>query len=461
MGLGLHGGGLASARFFAGCGAHVTVTDLRSEEVLAPTLARLSGLDIRFVLSRHDEEDFRKADIVIKNPAVKRSSPYLAHARRVETDLSIFFRECSNPVIGVTGTKGKSTSASAVSHILKMRYPGTRLGGNITVSPLEFIDELTPDDPVVLEVSSFQLGDLAFVAERAGSRNSFSFSPRIALVTNILPDHQDYYGSMESYVADKRVIFEHQKQDCFTVCNADDEYGRQFARQTPGVPVLVSTNPEIDADLPDGPRAWMEGNKGYMRLGNTTEQILPEEVLLPGSHMRRNLLFAAVAARLYGLERATVEEGARTFRGIEHRLELVAEIEGVRYYNDSAATIPEAAVKAVSSFDRPVHLIAGGTDKNIDFAPFGEIGFYAAFVYLLAGSATDKIRVHLDAAGVSYEGPFNSLSRCIDAAAARARSGEIVLLSPGCASFGMFNNEFDRGLQYKQLVLSRGVGRGR
>ena len=214
MGLGLHGGGAAAARFCAERGAKVTVTDLQREEKLAGSIETLSDLPIRFVLGRHEPEDFTGADIVVKNPAVPRNARYLAMAERVETDISLFLRECAVPIIAVTGTKGKSTTVSAIHYGLTRAGYRSHLGGNITISPLTFLDEVNgesdaapgPADAggrrvVVLEVSSFQLGDLLLTP------HPDLFKPRVSVITNIFEDHQDYYGSMEAYVAAKRIIY--------------------------------------------------------------------------------------------------------------------------------------------------------------------------------------------------------------------------------------------------------------
>ena len=208
MGLGLHGGGASAARFLAREGAEVTVTDLRGETELAASLDSIASLPIRFVLGRHEDGDFADADIVIKNPAVPRSSRYLALARRIETDISIFLSRTSSPIVAITGTKGKSSTSSAAHHILSETVGNAFLGGNITRSPLEFVDELTEESTVVLELSSFQLGDLTLTG--AGIE---ALRPRISVITSIFRDHLNYYDSMDDYVADKRLIYAAQQSN--------------------------------------------------------------------------------------------------------------------------------------------------------------------------------------------------------------------------------------------------------
>lgn len=442
MGLGLHGGGVAAARFFAGRGARVTVTDLRSEEVLSPSIEALGDLPIRFVLGKHTEDIFRNADMVIKNPAVPSTSPYLKMARRVETDISVFLRLSSSPVMAVTGSKGKSTTVSAMYHCLRTHRPGCRLGGNITVSPLTFLDGegLKPDDPVILELSSWQLADL---------RDTGLLKPTVAVLNIILPDHQDRYHDMDAYVADKRVIYQAQDRGDYTLCLRDDPYGRSFYEETPGTPLYYSAEA-----LPENtPGAFLAPDgRGFINLQGSPEEILPAEVLLPGRHNRLNLLAAGAACVLSGVAPADAAEALSRFPGIEHRLEFVARRRGVDYYNDSAATIPEAVAAAVEGFERPVVLIAGGTDKELDFAPLAAAAGQPKRLVLLKGTGTNKLLPKLREKGIAWTGPFGSLKEALDDAATVAAPGDIVLLSPGCTSFGMFLNEFDRGRQYKALV---------
>ncbi|MCA1949357.1 MAG: UDP-N-acetylmuramoyl-L-alanine--D-glutamate ligase, partial [Treponema sp.] len=258
MGLGLNGGGLEAARYLASHGAQVTVTDLRDETVLRPSIEALGDLPIRFVLGKHEMSDFKTADVVVKNPAVKPDSPFLAAAKRIETDISIFLQENPARLCAVTGSKGKSSTASALHWALsslrnttdsqgKPLLPGRAyLGGNITVSPLTFLDQLRPEDDVVLELSSWQLGDLrGRKLMSAGTNNTQAaeralLKPRVAILTTILPDHLDRYGTMEAYVADKRVLYQGQDSSDVTVTGSDN-WGRSFAAETKGRPRMYQT----------------------------------------------------------------------------------------------------------------------------------------------------------------------------------------------------------------------------
>lgn len=437
----MNGGGLASARFLASHGAIVTVTDLRDEETLAPSIEQLKDYPIRYVLGKHEEEDFRQAEMVIKNPAVPLTSPFLQMARRIETDLSLFLSLCSNPLLAVTGSKGKSTTVSALYHILKQAWPQCRLGGNITISPLSFLEELQEDAPVILELSSWQLADL---------REKNLLRPEIALITNLMHDHQNRYNSYQDYIDDKLEIYLGQESDQLSLIPLEEK-SRNWAAQIPGQPRFFSTSensfsPEVLFGFRGG-AGWYRNEKGE------EEQLVPQELNLPGRHIRGNLLTAASMARLFGVERNTVQEAVKSFKGVEHRMEFCRTWQDISFYNDTAATIPDAMLAALDSFEDGTLLICGGTDKELDMEPMKGRMQKAAGIFLLAGSATERMRSILDNEKVSYSGPYDSLKDAFQSAVQQAKKGERIILSPGATSFGMFKNEFDRGNQFRDLVV--------
>ena len=460
MGLGLHGGGAASVRFLAENGADVTATDLRSYEILKPTIDSLSDLSLRYVLGRHDIEDFTKTDIVVKNPAVRNDSPYLTAAleagAEIETDISIFLKLNKRPLIAVTGSKGKSTTVSAVSHVLKEIDPHTDLGGNITVSPLTFYndDKNTSGAPVVLELSSWQLADLT---------GRGLLKPAAAAVTNIMHDHQDRYHSMDDYAADKAVLFESQAADKPLLLNAASEYTDRFAAAAPSKVFYIHPSAVMSLNgLSDG--AWLTADgKGYWLENGDAVQILENDLIIKGSHNRINLLTAAALLYKYGVDAAKIRSSLSTFPGIAHRLEFIKKTGLINWYNDSAATIPEAAAAAVKSFRGRLHLLTGGTDKDLDFTPLAEAVSIASkegrigSLSLLSGSGTDKLITELKSRSILFDGPFNSLDEAVGNIQKRAEATGIeeeqtAVLSPGCSSFGMFKNEFDRGSQFRELI---------
>jgi UDP-N-acetylmuramoylalanine--D-glutamate ligase len=473
MGLGLHGGGVESALYLAGKGAELTVTDLRDEAVLAPSLEKLQVLgdkarSIRYVLGRHEIEDFKKADMVIKNPGVRPDSPFLKAARRVETDISLFLAASPARLSAVTGSKGKSSTASALHWVLaearnRGLLPGRAyLGGNIAVSPLSFLDKTGPEDDVVLELSSWQLGDLKGRVkpgpkDRGEGKGRALLKPRSAVITAIMPDHLDRYGSMEAYVADKRIVYQGQDQGDLTVA-AGDAWGRSFHRESRGRSLVYAEAP-LPAHEAGG---WVSGphSPGLARLplgfspgaSGRILEIVPPRLRVPGYHQKKNLLAAALSLLDLGLEADFIREVLENFPGIEHRLEFFHEAGGIRFYNDTAATIPEAAAAAVEAFDRAPVLVIGGTDKNLDFSPLVKAAAKAKALVLLAGTGSEKLKILLKEAGLSFQGPFETMEAAVWASLEAAEKGDSVALSPGCASFGMFLNEFDRGRRWKETV---------
>lgn len=442
MGLGLHGGGLASTIFFAERGAQLTVTDLRDKTTLQPVIDKLNKYKITYVLGEHREEDFLDADLVIKNPAVPLSSPFLKLAKQIETDISIFLKFNKRPIIAVTGSKGKSTTVSAIFDVLHQIKPETKLGGNITTSPLTFIDDCTDKNntPVILELSSWQLADL---------KDKKLLIPQISVITNIMPDHQNRYSSMDEYISDKKLIYKNQTSADLMICNYDDPYGKIFASETTAKVYFVSAN--FLPETLEG--AYILNKEGYTRINGCEEKVLDIEITISGEHNRLNLLYAALVLKLSNIPTEIIYSKLKMFTGIPHRMELVTTRNNVTWYNDSAATIPQATAAALRGAGKPVRLIAGGTDKKLDFNGTIDAFSLARSIYLLKGSATERLTVLLDSKNIPYKGPYNDLESVIKDVEFESRRGESVIFSPGATSFGMFNNEFDRGNQFKQMVL--------
>lgn len=475
MGLGLNGGGIAATRFFLQKGAYVTVTDMKTAEQLKASVDELNNdkslpLDhLTYRLGEHRIEDFENADCVIKNPGVKyEGNKYLAAAKAIETDLSIFLRFTDCPIIAVTGSKGKSSTVSSIYYGLKEAGYKTFLGGNITVSPLTFFDEVNQDTPVVIEFSSWQLADL---------RGRKVLKPYISIITKIVPDHQNWYGNMEDYVADKRLIYTDQDQGCYAIFDADGDepgtgpaaggtWGDLFASETKATVLRYSKTKLKDKQFgvwqEPGPRNGFCGKLLLPRM-DKAETVL-KGLSVPGEHMKTNVLNAALVMYLMGISAKKTAEICERWPGIEHRLQYFHSWKNTagtnyKFYNDTCATVPEAAAAASQAFNKPVILITGGTDKGLELNKFTETvinkdGNFTPVkeLYFLAGTATDKILPELDKAGIKYNGPYSSLKELLDSLKAdiadQTGSDEVVVFSPGATSFGMFNNEFDRGNQF-------------
>jgi len=444
MGLGLHGGGAGAANYFSTRGDRVIVTDLKPAEELEEVMSRLRHRDrIRFVLGRHEFSDFEGADLIIKNPGVPPDSPYIARAlergARVETDIGIFLDQTasrSRVIIGVTGTKGKSTTASLIHAILCMQGH-TLIGGNITVSVLDLLDQVREDTTVVLELSSFQLGDM----------REKGYSPQVAVFTNFLDDHLNYYSDREKYFEDKRIIYCYQKRGDLLVLNRENQvYSMVSANEgVRSVSFGMGTNFQGDGAYLDGNRIMFRKSGQSMRIMST------ESIQIPGKHNLYNVLAAVSTVLAMGVDTRMVKEGITNFKGLPHRLEHVATRGGVKFINDSAATTPDAAVQGVSSLGGPVTLIAGGADKGLGLGSFVDtMNGKVEHLVLLEGSGTQRL-LQQDLK-VPYT-LFDNLEDAVRHAFKISAPGSAVLLSPGFASFGMFKNEFDRGDRFRDLVL--------
>jgi len=442
MGLGLNGGGLASAKFFAEYGANVTVTDLKSEEELKPSVQALKDIEgIHFVLGRHNMEDFETADLVIKNPVVKRAgNKYLEKAKWIESDVSIFLKLTEAPILAITGTKGKSSTAKALHYgLINLGY-NAFLGGNIGCNPLTFLKKTCLSTPVVLELSSWQLRDLKDCKE---------FKPHLAIVTPIMKDHQNWYSNMEEYVADKSIIFQNQECKDFLILNYDDEWGHKMADKANSNIFWYSASP-----LPQNLKGcFLEKNGGVFQENGKKLSLMASDVKVRGEKSQLNLLNSSLALFLLGNNNEKIIDVMKDFPGLEHRMEFFFKTKNdISFYNDSAATIPEATCAAISSFEKPPILITGGTDKDLDFTPLAKEASKAKNIFLLCGSATEHLRKLLDEKGISYFGPYNDLDELLLSLKEKLRNGDEVVFSPASSSFELFKNEFGRGNSFKEKV---------
>lgn len=431
MGLGLLGRGVGDIQFLAEERAHLIVTDLKTKEELAESLEKLKGFDnIEYVLGEHRLEDFRGRDFILKAAGVPMDSPYIEEARKngvlIEMSSALFAALSPAMVIGITGTRGKSTTTHLIHEILSKAFKGKKnifLGGNVRgVSTLKFLKEAEPGDIAVLELDSWQL---------QGFRER-SMSPHIAVFTTFLPDHLNYYHQdLQAYLDDKANIFKFQKFDDFLILGSQaadiviEKYG----------PLIKSTVIETGGDYL--PHEW--------------------KVKIPGLHNRYNASLARRVARLFDISDADIRETIEHFNGVPGRLELIRELNGLKFYNDTTATTPDATLAALRAFGpmKNVVLIMGGADKNLDMGHlFLDIPAYAKAVVTIPGSGTDRIKTEIEKLkheDVKVE-EATSLEDAVSKAIAHAHRGNTIVLSPGFASFGLFKNEFDRGDQFNKIV---------
>lgn len=448
MGLGVHGGGLGVTRYMARNGANVRVTDLRTADKMQASMDALKaeGLKIEYTLGEHTQGDFQWADVVVKNPAVPRESPWMALARSlgkpIEMEISIFLKLCPAPVMAVTGTKGKSSTATWTWEMLRRWREDAVLAGNLRVSALEALPRITPQTPVVLELSSWQLEGLEEPA----------ISPHIGAVTNLSPDHMDRYKGMEDYGAAKKLIFTHQEpeQGDWAVLNADDPIVSRWALDAPAGVAWFG------ADDPKAPGVFVCGNVlRWHSRGGSSDLLNIEEIQVAGQHSLLNAACASTIAILAGAPYESVQAGLRAFRGVPDRMEYLTTISGIRFYNDTTSTTPASTIAAVRALQGPIVLIAGGADKRLDFAALAPVvAEHTHAVVLLEGTATDLMERQFRAAGVNVQGRYDDFEQAVRAAWQTAPQGGAVLLSPGTASFGMFTNEFHRGERFRAIVVA-------
>lgn len=468
MGIGLHGGAVAMIQWLLAQGAQVIATDMKSPEELASSLAKLAGLEnLEIVVGQHRKADFEQVDMVIKNPAVRWDNEYIQAALAknipVEMDSSLFFKLCpSKNTIGITGTKGKTTTASLIYEIIKAagkKVVKVGIGQEPVMNKLAEIDDETQ---VVFELSSWRLSAL-------GKAN---LSPHIAVVTNIYQDHLNYYGTMEDYIADKKYIFLAQSANDYVVLNGDNEGTKKLAAEANSQVMFFSRIPmeeitkeklfsivdekKIIAQKPDGIYEMID-NISH-KYNQKIEDICHTSSLeLKGEHNVHNVMAAVAVGIILGISPDIIGSAVLHFQGNPHRLEFCREFNGVKYYNDTAATTPESAIAALTAFSQTINLICGGSNKNLDLNELAQkIAENAKVkrIFLLDGAATSGLQQLIIKNGGEKKivAVYPSMKAAVETANNLAEEKEIVLLSPGCASFGMFQNEFDRGDQFRQAV---------
>ncbi len=448
MGLGLHGGGVGSTKFFYKKGAEVTVTDIKTKEELKSSLRKLKGLPINYTLSEHKKEDFTNADLIIKNPGVSQSSPYLKLAENknipIETATTIFFKLCLSEIIGITGTKGKSTVATLIYRFLKTEYENTVLAGNIGVSPLQVLDKTDKKTKVVLELSSFNLEDL-------------EKSPQVALITNIYKDHLNRYKNMKEYIGAKAPIFKNQTKKDILVLNYNNQKTRSFAPEAKGKVYFFSLTEknknkegEVGCFLKNGQIFFSEKQEPVLNLRETE---------IKGEHNISNLLAAVTLAKIFKVPSKNIKESIKSFKGVPEREQQIATKNGIRFFDDTTATIPEAAQVTISVLKEKnpksrIFLIGGGVDKNLDYKDF-TLGIKEKIenILLLPGTASNKIkRAFAEKKTEEKIIQVSSMKEAVKKAYNLAKKEDIILLSPAAASFNLFKNEFDRGEQFKEAI---------
>jgi UDP-N-acetylmuramoylalanine--D-glutamate ligase len=428
--------GVVASLFAAGYGATVTATDEKSESELGEAAARLRAAGVKLEAGGHRSATFLEQDLIVLSPGVplKLAPVALARSRGVTvwSEIELAWRFLRGKLVAITGSNGKTTTTSLVAHILKTAGIQTFVGGNIGVPLLSLVESSVNSSVTVAEISSFQLEAIE------------AFHPEIGVLLNLTPDHLDRYASFEEYAATKMRMFANQlDRDC-AVLNADDP---EVTRRMPSRQQVFwfSREKRVAAGA-----FLRDGQIIFRHEGSEVAMVRRDQIPLRGEHNVENVLAACAAAYLAGATPAAIASGVKTFEGVEHRLEFVAEIGGVKFYNDSKATNVDAALKAIEAFSEPLIVIVGGKDKGSPYTPLAQPLRERARLAILIGAAAEKIAADL---GRDVEtARAGTLDRALQMASERARPGDVVLLAPACSSFDQFENYEERGRTFKKLV---------
>jgi UDP-N-acetylmuramoylalanine--D-glutamate ligase len=441
--VGLGKSGVASALFLKAYGARVTVSDTKSGDDLRNEIPVLLDHGITVETGGHGERTFQGQDLIVVSPGVPIDAPPLAQARSLgesvigEIELAAQF--LPGPIIAITGSNGKTTTTTLTGEIMAAGGFPTLVGGNIGTPAISLAERATRDSVIVLEVSSFQLETIQ------------TFRPKVSVVLNVTPDHLDRHRTFDAYVNAKARIFENQRGDDFTVLNADDPTCVSMAARTKAQVFWFSRQKEVERG------AWVREGAVLFRDSRGQREILQvSDIPLKGAHNLENVLAAVCAGALMGCAPEKIRQAVANFKAVEHRLEFVATIRGVDYYNDSKATNVDATIKALESFPANIHLILGGKDKGSDYSVLNDLLRQRVKRVYTIGAAAAKIESQI--VSTKNGGPelvhAETLENAIRKASTIAQPGDIVLLAPACASFDQFKNYEQRGGLFKEIVRS-------
>ena len=435
--------GIAAARFLLKCGARVIISEARRREALEPHIAELlesashTPGELVLELGGNRSESFAAVDLVVVSPGMPLSLPFFAISREagipVIAEIELAWRHLKGMIIGITGSNGKTTTTALATELLAGAGLKAQAAGNIGTPLIEFVEQSVSEDIYVVELSSFQLESIG------------EFRPFAATILNLTPDHMDRYLGFEDYIAAKGRIFMNQQGEDVAVLNADDPRTAAMANGISARTLFFSRTREVLSG------AFIRHGKVFFRDGQKERELFPVEAMqLKGNHNLENVLAASLLALTAGAPPESLEEGIRKFRGVEHRIEYVAEIDGVMYYNDSKATNVDAAIKSLEAFPGNIHLIAGGRDKEGDFTALRPLVRERVKQLLLIGEAANKFRKALSGATEIHD--MASLPEAVAHGYAAAEPGDVVLLAPACASFDMFDDYEHRGRVFKETV---------
>ena len=438
--IGLARSGLAAAKVLAECGAVVWATDNKPQESLE--LSQLENSGVKIIVGAYPDLSILAPDFLVLSPGVPHSSPPIVAAKELGiplwSEIELAFHLTSAPIVAITGTNGKTTTTALIGKLLSDAGVPVLVAGNIGKALSHEVHNSKGNEVIVAEVSSFQLECIR------------DFKAKVAVITNLTPDHLDRHGTFANYVAVKARVLENQTAQDYAVLNYDDLLVRQLAAGTPGQVIYFSSKQELSEGicLEDG---WLV----IRWRGTKTKIINRQEILMRGEHNLENCMAAAGVAWVLGLKPENIAATLHDFSGVAHRQEVVADIGGVRFINDSKGTNPEASIKALQAFDEPIVLIAGGKNKGCDFADFMTVAKPKVKELVLIGAAREELAEAAVEQGIENIHRADSFADAVEMAASLAEQGDIVLLSPACTSWDMFGSFEERGDLFKELVRKR------
>lgn len=431
--------GIPTALELYNMGCNITLNDCKPLAQLDEYIHDLDNLSIEIITGGHPIELASNCDFIVISPGVPTDIPLVKEAKKlgkeVISEVELAYRMTQTPIAAITGTNGKTTTTALLGEIMKESGRKTFVVGNIGNPMIKEVKNALPEDLFVLEVSSFQL------------ETTVHFRPKVSAILNITPDHLNRHKTLENYIDAKAMIFRNQKQEDYTVLNWDDEQTRKLSSLTNSKTLFFSRKDVLDEG------AYVEDGYLTIVLNNKKEKIIDiKDIFIPGEHNLENALAASLMAYCLGVEAHTIRKVLKEFKGVEHRIEYVTEIDGVIYYNDSKGTNPDSSIKAIKTMTRPTILIAGGYDKGSDFDEF--VSYFKGKVkaLILLGETADKIKESAQRAGFYNIYKVSTMGEAVKKSKELAKPGDCALLSPACASWDMFKNFEERGKVFKDAV---------
>ncbi len=439
--IGLAVTGIPLVKVLAELGADIIVNDMKGQEALADTLKELEGLNASYILGRHPEglQELGAIDLVVVSPGVPLDIPFIKQLReeniRIIGEIELAYILSRARIVAITGTNGKTTTTALTGEIFKNAGENTYVVGNIGVAAVSKALETKPEDFMIMEVSSFQL------------ESTEEFHPRAAAILNLTPDHLNRHKTMEGYLGAKLKIFSNQNTEDFAIINYDDTICREATIDLKAKKIYFSRKQRLEEGV------CLEDGFIVIKLENQSIKLMPaNEIRIPGNHNIENALAATALAYIMGIKPETIADTLRRFKGVEHRVEFVDTILGVSYINDSKATNPDAAMKALEAVKAPIILLAGGMDKGNDYTEFIEAFDGKVKEMIVYGETADKLYTTAATLNFNAVKRVKDLEEAVAAAAASAEAGDSILLSPACASWDMYKNFEERGRHFKNIV---------